>query len=154
MLDNEFEAGMGYRKSIYTSFPQAVPKVPVIDRDSCIWFERGKCGACMKLCPTGAIDFEQQDETIELDVGNIILATGYSTFDARRMPQYGYGRLANVFTSLEFERMCNAVGPTGGKIVLRDGKDPAASRWRSSTAWAAATRTTTTTARTSAACRR
>jgi heterodisulfide reductase subunit A len=122
VLDTEFEAGMGYRKAIFTSFPQAVPKVPVIDRDSCIWFERGKCGACMKLCPTGSIDFEQQDQTIELDVGNIILATGYSTFDARRMPQYGYGRLANVFTSLEFERMCNAAGPTGGKILLRDGR--------------------------------
>ncbi len=122
VLDTEFEAGMGYRKSVYMPFPQAVPKIPVIDRESCIWFERGKCGACNKLCPTGAIDFEQQDATVELAVGNIILATGYRTFDARRMPQYGYGRLANVFTSLEFERMCNASGPTSGEILLRDGK--------------------------------
>ena len=120
--DDRFDVGLGQRRSIYIPFPQAVPRVPVIDRDSCIWFERGKCGACKKLCPTGAIDFEQQDEFLELDVGNIVLATGYSVFDPRRMPQYGYGRLANVFTSLEFERMCNASGPTHGEIVLRDGK--------------------------------
>jgi heterodisulfide reductase subunit A len=121
VVDDKFEVGLGQRKSIYMPFPQAVPRIPVLDRDSCIWFERGKCGACKKLCPTGAIDFDQEDETLELDVGNIVLATGYSVFDPRRMPQYGYGRLANVFTSLEFERMCNASGPTAGKIVLRDG---------------------------------
>ncbi len=122
VLDEDFEVGMGHRKSIFVPFPQAVPRIPVIDRDSCIWFERGKCGACRKLCPTGAIDFDQQDELLELSVGNIIVATGYGVFDPKRIPQYGYGRLANVFTSLEFERMCNASGPTGGRVVLRDGK--------------------------------
>ena len=122
VLDEVFEVGMGHRKAIYTPFPQAVPKIPVLDKANCTWFERGKCGACKKLCPTKAIDFEQEDQILELDVGNIILATGFDTFDARRIPQYGYGRLANVFTSLEFERMCNASGPTGGRIVLRDGK--------------------------------
>ncbi len=121
VVDEGFEAGLGYRKAIYTPFPQAVPKVPVIDRENCIYFERGICRACEKLCPTKAIDFEQQDEIVELSVGAIILATGYELFDCRRIPQYGYGRLANVFTSLEFERMCNAAGPTGGRIVLRDG---------------------------------
>jgi len=122
VIDTEFEAGMGYRKAIYTPFPQAVPRIPVIDRQSCIWFERQKCRACEKLCPTGAIDFEQQDEVLELQVGNIIIATGWKLFDCKKIPQYGYGRLANVFTSMEFERLCNAAGPTGGKIVLRDGK--------------------------------
>lgn len=122
VVDEEFEAGLGYRKAIYTPFPQAVPRIPVIDVDSCIWFERQKCRACEKLCPTGAIDFEQKDEIIELEVGNIIVATGWNMFDCKRIPQYGYGRLANVFTALEFERMCNAAGPTNGKIVLRDGK--------------------------------
>jgi heterodisulfide reductase subunit A len=121
VVDDGFEAGMGYRKSIYTPFPQAVPKIPVIDRGSCIWFERGRCRACEKLCPTKAINFDQKDEILEVEVGNIILATGWDMFDCRRMPQYGYGRLANVFTSLEFERMCNASGPTGGRVVLRDG---------------------------------
>ncbi|HIQ05317.1 MAG TPA: CoB--CoM heterodisulfide reductase iron-sulfur subunit A family protein [Anaerolineae bacterium] len=124
VVDNVFEAGLGQRKVIYTPFPQAVPKYPVIDVDNCIYFERGKCRACQILCPTGAIDFEQQDELLEIEVGNIILTTGYDLFDPRRIPQYGYGQLANVFTSLEFERMVNAAGPTGGEIVLRDMHSP------------------------------
>jgi len=121
VVDDIFEAGLGYRKAVYTPFPQAVPKYPVIDRDNCIYFEKGTCRACEKLCPTGAIEFNQKDETITLQVGNIVVATGYDLFDARRNPHYGYGRLANVFTSLEFERLSNAAGPTDGKIVLRDG---------------------------------
>ncbi len=121
VLDEVFEAGLGDRKAIYTPFPQAVPNTPVIDRENCIYFQKGKCGACEKLCPTGAIVWDQEDEILHLEVGNIILATGYQLFDARRIPQYGYGRLANVFSSLEFERMSNAAGPTGGRIVLRDG---------------------------------
>ena len=122
VLDTEFEAGMGMRKAIYMPFPQAVPRVPVLDTESCIWFERQRCGACQKLCPTDAINFDQEDEIFELNVGNIIIATGWKPFDCRKIPQYGYGRLANVYTSLEFERLCNAAGPTSGKIVLRDGK--------------------------------
>jgi len=122
VLDTEFEAGMGNRKAIYMPFPQAVPRIPVIDTESCIWFERQKCRACEKLCPTNAIAFDQQDEIIEVNVGNIIIATGWKPFDCQTIPQYGYGRLANVYTSLEFERLCNAAGPTNGKIVLRDGK--------------------------------
>jgi heterodisulfide reductase subunit A len=122
VVDNVFEAGMGYRKAIYTPFPQAVPRVPVIDKANCTWFERGKCRVCEKVCPTSAINFEQQDEIVELEVGNIIIATGWKMFDCHKIPQYGYGRLANVYTSMEFERLCNAAGPTGGKIVLRDGK--------------------------------
>src|SRR4030042_1513324 len=84
-------------------------------------FLKGPCKACQKFCPTGAIDFEQQDTFLEVEIGNIVLATGYDLFDARRIPQYGYGRFPNVFTSLEFERMTNAAGPTEGKVVLRDG---------------------------------
>jgi heterodisulfide reductase subunit A len=122
VTDEDFEAGLGTRKAIYIPFAQAVPRIPVIDKDNCIWFNRGKCQICSKFCPTNAIDYDQQDEILEFEVGNIILATGWKMFDCRRIPQYGYGRLANVFTALEFERMCNAAGPTGGKIVLRDGK--------------------------------
>ena len=124
VIDTKFEAGLGYRKAIYRNFPQAVPKYPVIDTENCIYFLRGKCKACQIFCPTqpNSIDFEQEDEIIQVDVGNIILATGYDLFDARRIPQYGFGRLANVFTSLEFERMCNASGPTSGQVVLRDGE--------------------------------
>jgi len=121
IIDDVFEVGLGYRKAIYTPFDQAVPKYPVIDRENCTYFIKGTCKACELFCPTEAIDFEQEDELIQVKVGNIILATGYDLFDARRIPQYGYGRLANVFTSMEFERMCNAAGPTSGNIVLRDG---------------------------------
>ncbi|PWH16387.1 MAG: disulfide reductase [Anaerolineae bacterium] len=121
VIDPVFEAGLGYRKAVYTPFPQAVPKYPVIDRENCTYFLKGTCRACEKFCPTGAIDFTQEDEYFTFDVGQIILATGWDLFDARRIPQYGYGRLANVFTSLEFERLTNAAGPTGGKVVLRDG---------------------------------
>ncbi|MFQ3566956.1 MAG: CoB--CoM heterodisulfide reductase iron-sulfur subunit A family protein [Aggregatilineales bacterium] len=121
VVDYVYEAGLGYRTAVYRPFPQAVPKYPVIDPESCIFFQRGTCRACEKVCPTGAIDFAQEDEVITVRVGTIVLATGFDQFDARRIPQYGYGRLANVFTSLEFERMTNATGPTDGRIVLRDG---------------------------------
>ncbi len=121
VIDDVYEAGLGYRKAVYTPFAQAVPKYPVIDAANCTYFQNGKCRACEKLCPTGAITFDQKEEFISVQVGNIILATGFDLFDARRIPQYGYGRLPNVFTSLEFERMCNAAGPTSGEIVLRDG---------------------------------
>jgi heterodisulfide reductase subunit A len=121
VVDDVFEAGMTKRKAIYTPFPQAVPNTPVIDTESCTWFQKQKCRVCEKVCPTKAIDFDQQDEIVELEVGNIILATGWQMFDCRRIPQYGYGWLENVLTSLEFERLCNAAGPTEGKIVLADG---------------------------------
>ncbi|MGE5249338.1 MAG: 4Fe-4S binding protein [Bacteroidota bacterium] len=122
VLDEVYEAGLGYRKAVYTPFPQAVPKFPVMDIPNCTYFEKGTCKACEKFCPTNAIDFKQEDQILTLHVGNIILATGYDLFDARRVTNYGYGRLPNVFTSLEFERLSNAAGPTNGSIVLRDGK--------------------------------
>jgi heterodisulfide reductase subunit A len=121
VIDDVYEAGLGYRKAVYTPFPQAVPKYPVIDPPNCTFFQKGTCKACEKFCPTGAIDFKQEDEYITVQVGNIVLATGFDLFDPRKVTNYGYGRLANVFTSLEFERLCNAAGPTNGNIVLRDG---------------------------------
>ena len=122
VIDDVYEAGLGYRKAVYTPFAQAVPNFPVMDKENCTYFLKGTCKACEKFCPTNAIDFTQQDELIHVDVGNIVLATGYDLFDARRVSNYGYGRLPNVFTSLEFERLSNAAGPTNGNIVLRDGK--------------------------------
>jgi heterodisulfide reductase subunit A2 len=122
IIDDIYEAGLGYRKAIYTPFAQAVPNYPVMDVENCTFFEKGTCKACEKFCPTNAIDFKQEDEILNVEVGNIILATGYDIFDARKVTNYGYGRLANVFTSLEIERLTNAAGPTNGQIVLRDGK--------------------------------
>ena len=122
VVDTDYGAGISTRKAIYRSFPQAIPGYPVLDKENCTYFKTGKCKICEDVCPTLAIDYDQEDETINFDVGNIILSTGYDLFDARKIPQYGYGRLPNVFSSMEFERMVNASGPTSGHIVLRDGK--------------------------------
>ena len=116
--------GLGQRKVIYTPFPQAVPNVPVIDRQNCAYFQKGKCRACEKFCEAGAIDFEQEDKLVEVEVGNIIVATGFQTFDPSIATQYGYGKFDNVITGLQFERLCNATGPTGGNIQLKDGSIP------------------------------
>ena len=122
--DSEYDMGLGKRKAIYTPFPQAVPNVPVIDTKTCVFFLKGTCKACEKFCPTGAIAWDQKEEVVELEVGAIIVATGYDLFDPSPLIQYGYKRLDNVLTSLEFERMCNATGPTGGELVLKDGSAP------------------------------
>jgi len=122
VVDTVYEAGLGYRKAVYSPFALAVPKFPVIDTENCLYFRTGKCRICEKTCPANAIDFSQQENLLDLKVGNIILATGHNLFDAKMIPQYGYGRYPNVFTSLEFERMLSSSGPTGGKVVLRDGE--------------------------------
>jgi heterodisulfide reductase subunit A len=121
-VDTGYNVGLGQRKAIARPFAQAVPPVPVIDRENCLFFTKGRCRLCEKVCPAGAIDYEQQDRIVELTVGNVILATGYDPFDARRISQYGYGRYPDVFTSLEVERMLSGSGPTGGRVVLRDGQ--------------------------------
>ena len=123
-VESEFEEGIGKRRAIYRNSPQSVPNTPVVDPDNCIYFQKGRCRACEKNCPSGAIDFNQEPIEITLDVGSIILATGYDALDPTPMQQYGFGRLDNVYTALQFERLNNAVGPTGGKIVLKDGSAP------------------------------
>lgn len=128
--DSEFELGLAERKAAYIPFPQAVPNVATIDPDTCIYVksEGKKCGACIKFCEAGAITAEtllhQTDEIIEVEVGSIILATGFTTMDPKLIPQYGYGKYDNVITGLEFERIVSPTGPTGGKIQLKDGKEP------------------------------
>jgi len=122
--DSEFDFGIGKRKVIYTPFPQAVPNVPVIDRENCTYFIKGKCRACEKFCETKAIDFEQTEKIVEVDVGSIIVTTGFDSFDPAPVSQFGYGRYDNVITGFQFERMSSASGPTGGKILLKDGSEP------------------------------
>src|SRR4030042_766293 len=122
--DNEFDCGLGKRKVIYTPFPQAVPNIPVIDAARCTFLLKGKCGACKKFCEAGAIDFEQKEKMVEIDVGNIIVPTGFDSFDPTVMTQVGYGQYDNVVTGIQFERMSNASGPTDGKILLKDGTAP------------------------------
>jgi heterodisulfide reductase subunit A len=123
-IPSEFDMGLGNRPAIYFPFPQAVPRVPVVDAQNCAYLQKGKCRACEKFCQTGAIDFDQKESHIELNVGAIILATGFQDFDPRRLPQYGYGVLDNVLTSMEFERMINSGGPTTGEVRLKDGRVP------------------------------
>ncbi len=122
--DSEFDAGMGQRKAIYIPFEQAVPNIPVIDREHCVYFLKGTCRLCEKVCETKAIDFEQEDKLVEVEVGSIILATGFNLWDPSPIYHYGYKRRDNVITSLEFERLVNSSGPTGGNIVLKDGSTP------------------------------
>ena len=121
---SEFNVGLAKRKVIYTSFPQAVPSIPVIDQERCLYFDRGTCRVCQKLCEFGAIDFDQQERIEQVEVGAIVVATGCDLFDPSPLTQYGYKRLDNVLTSLEFERMCSASGPTGGAVRLNDGTAP------------------------------
>ncbi len=123
---SEFDNGTTLRKSIYIPFPQAVPNKYLIDADSCTYVLKGKCGVCVKFCPVeNCINLDEKDEMVDINVGNIIVATGFQTFDPKRAEQYGYGKYPNVVTSLEFERLVNAAGPTGGFITSRtkDKKD-------------------------------
>jgi len=123
-VPSEYNQGLGQRKAIYTMFPQAVPNKPVIDRGSCIYFQKGKCRACEKFCEMKAIDFTQEDRMEEVEVGSIVVATGYDLMDPGVITAYGYGRYPDVITSLEFERLVSAAGPTGGHIRLKDGREP------------------------------
>jgi len=125
-VDDEFNVGLGKRKPIYISFPQAVPQLVVIDPDTCVEFKSGKCKkTCVEACGDRlAIDFKQTEKMETLKVGTIVLATGFKTFDPARIPYYGYGTYPNVYTAMEVERLVNASGPTAGEVILRDGRKP------------------------------
>jgi heterodisulfide reductase subunit A len=127
---SEFNAGLMSRGNIYKTYPQAVPKEPVIDRSNCIQFLTGDCGVCAQACPAGAIDYGQQGETVTVGVGSVVLAPGYQTFDPSHLPAYGYGKYPNVYTSMEFERILSPGGPTHGHVQRRsDGKEPKKIGW-------------------------
>jgi len=115
-LLSDFDEGLGLRTAIGIPFPQAVPNKPVIDRDNCIKFKTGKCGACQKLCPTGAVDFTQQDELITEKIGAIVVATGFQVLGKDQLPAYADGDNPDVITGLQFERLASASGPTAGEI--------------------------------------
>lgn len=121
---SEFDEGMAPRKAIYRSFPQAVPGQPVIDREHCVYFKKGTCKICERFCEVDAIRWDDQDRVIEEKFGAILVATGYDLIDPKRLAQWGYGRFPDVITGMEFERLNNATGPTGGRIVRKDGTEP------------------------------
>jgi heterodisulfide reductase subunit A len=124
-IPNEFDVGLGKRGAIYVPFPQAVPLIYTVDANRCIYITKGKCGkypACKEACPADAIDFEQHEEEVEVEVGTIVVATGYELLDPSEKPEYGY-KYDEVLTGLEFERLSVASGPTDGKLLI-NGKEP------------------------------
>ncbi|MBN1811823.1 MAG: CoB--CoM heterodisulfide reductase iron-sulfur subunit A family protein [Anaerolineae bacterium] len=123
---SRFNEGISKRAAVYMPFPQAVPLKYTVDPAACLFLTRGKCGKtflCKDACPADAIDFEQQEEFVNLEVGAIIVATGFDLLDPQLKPEFGYGVYPEVMTGIEFERLSSASGPTMGKIVV-DGKEP------------------------------
>lgn len=124
-VTNEFDYGLSKRGAIYIPFPQAVPLKAVIDEESCLMLKNGKCKqSCVEACERDCINFKQKEEYKEIKVGAIIVATGFKSFDAGRITKYGYGLYPDVIDALQFERMTNASGPTGGKILTSKGERP------------------------------
>ena len=122
---SEFDMGMRPRSTIYIPFPQALPNVPVIDRENCVHFKNGACGTCAEVCPPKAIDYEQKDEMVRVETGAVILAPGFCLYDPVEKPEYSYGLAPNVLSSLQFERLLSASGPCMGNVVRpSDGKVP------------------------------
>jgi heterodisulfide reductase subunit A len=120
-----YNMGLMDTKCIHIPFPQAVPAVAIIDKDHCLYLTKGKCRTCERFCEPKAIDFEQKTEEIDITVGSIIIAAGLAEFDAQLKDQYGYQTCPNVVTSMEFERVLSASGPTQGHIVRpSDNKEP------------------------------
>ncbi len=124
-VPNEFNLGLDNRRAIYIPFAQAVPKVAAIDPNYCTMLKSGKCGVCSKVCTAGAIDYQQRDQIIEETYGAIVVATGFEPIKLDRYGEFAYFQSPDVVTSLEFERLMNAAGPTGGTLLRpSDGKHP------------------------------
>ena len=123
-VPDEYNAGMSKRKSIYIPFAQAIPRIATIDAAHCLYLTKGKCGVCKKVCGPKAVDYEQKDKEIELNVGSVILATGFKPFDPSILKNYRFDH-PDVITSLQFERLLSASGPTQGHVTKQsDGKVP------------------------------
>jgi len=125
-VTSHFDEGIAKRSAIYVPFPQAVPLKYTVDPTACLYLTRGRCGKgflCKEACPAGAIDFEQGAEFLDLEVGAVVVATGFDLLDPRLKPEFGYGVYPEVMTGIEFERLSSASGPTLGKIIV-NGKEP------------------------------
>ena len=124
-VPNEFNLGLDTRRAIYIPFAQAVPKVAAIDPNYCTMLKTGKCGVCSKVCTVGAIDYQQKDELLEREYGAIVAATGFEPISMDKFDEFAYSQSPDVVTSLEFERLMNAAGPTGGTLLRpSDGTHP------------------------------
>ncbi len=116
-VSNEFNFGLDERKAIYKDYAQGIPSVYTIDPEHCRVMLGKKCGVCAKQCQAGAIDYEQKDTEVEVNVASVIVSIGYELFDATQIPEYGFGKLPNVISSMEMERLLSAAGPTGGHLT-------------------------------------
>jgi heterodisulfide reductase subunit A-like polyferredoxin len=115
-VPNEFNFGLDLRKAVYKDYAQGIPSVYTIDPDHCRVLQGKKCGVCAKVCQAKAVDYEQKDTEVEINVASVIISTGYELFDATQISEYGYGKLPNVISSLEMERLLSAGGPTKGHL--------------------------------------
>src|SRR3972149_402993 len=123
-VKKEYNEGLDNRKAIYIPYAGALPHVAVIDKKHCLHLQGKDCNACQNVCPFGSINYEETDQIQELKVGAIVLATGFDIFNPKSASQYGYGKIEDVYTSLEFERLLNSDVPTGGKLLQKNGKPP------------------------------
>ena len=123
-VKNEFDYNLSDRKAIYIPYEGALPNVPVIDKTSCLRFIGQDCNICKEACSFDAINYDDKDETLEKNVGGIIVATGFELFNPSVLPEFGYGKIPEVYTSLEFERILSQTGPTGGKLLMKNSKEP------------------------------
>ena len=129
-VDDPYNQNLIKRKAVYVEYPQAVPLKYAIDKDNCIYFQKGKCRACEKFCPADAINFEEKEKRITLGAGAIILGPGFTAYDPTRYQTYKYAAFANVVTSMEFERILSATGPTQGHLLRpSDKKEPQKIAW-------------------------
>ena len=123
-IPSDFNEGLESRMPVYIPFPQAVPNIPVIDKSSCMYYLNGTCQSCSDFCEPGAIEYDQEDTVLDIDVGAIVIATGYDVWNPSPMLEYGYGVHPEVYTGMEIERLSNASGPTEGSIVMKNGEQP------------------------------
>ena len=129
-VPDEFNEGLGKRKAAYLPFPQAVPLKYALDPEHCLYLTKGKCGICQKICPTQAVEFDQQSEILTLPAGAVVIATGFELALTAKQGLFGYGRYPNVVTSLQYERMLSATGPYGGHLKRpSDGRTPGRVAW-------------------------
>ena len=130
-IEDKYNVGLAKRKAAYVEYAQAVPLKYAIDGGECIFIQKGKCGACKKICPTGAVDFDQKPSTATIRVGSVVLSAGFTPFNPAKFDNYQYAKLPNVITAMEFERILSASGPTHGHVKRRskDGRDPKKIAW-------------------------
>lgn len=129
-MPDPFNGNLGTRKAAFLTFPQAVPLKYALDAEHCLYLTKKKCGVCKKICPTQAVEFDQEPEILQINAGAVVISTGFDLALTAQQGEFGYGRYQNVITSLQYERILSATGPYGGHIRRpSDGKTPREVAW-------------------------